>query len=66
MSAKFTIEELADFVCEYIRDGKRTSKRDVLDWFRWFERKCGLETSLIQKRRIRIYIKFPASSNQSQ
>lgn len=49
MNFKFTLEEIADFICEYTQDGKRTEKRDVLDWFGRFERKCGRKESLIRK-----------------
>jgi len=44
---KFTLEQLADFICEYIEDGKRTRDCDVVTWFRWFEKKCGLKESYI-------------------
>lgn len=46
---KFTLEQLADFICEYTKDGKRTKKRDVLDWWKWFEKKCGVTTPYIRK-----------------
>lgn len=45
---RFTLTELSDFICEFTKDGERRQHRDVLDWFRWFERKCGLKRSLIR------------------
>jgi hypothetical protein len=47
---KFTLEELANFICEFTRDGERYAKRDVIDWFMWFEAKCGLKESNIRFR----------------
>jgi len=44
---RFTLEELADYICQYIEDGKRTRNCDVVAWFRWFEKKCGLKRSYI-------------------
>lgn len=43
----FTLENLADLICEYTKDGAGTRDRDVVKWFRWFERKCGIEESYI-------------------
>jgi hypothetical protein len=44
---KFTLEQMADFICEYLHDGKRKTNRDVVEWFRWFEKKCGRKESYI-------------------
>ena len=57
---RFTIENLADLVAEYTQDGKRKRDRDVLDWFRWLERKFGIKESLIQRRRILLRMKAKA------
>lgn len=44
---KFTLENLADLICEYTQDGKRKTNRDVVKWFRWLERKYGISPSYI-------------------
>lgn len=44
----FSLQTLADFIAEYLEDGKRADRRDVLDWFDWFERsKCRVRKSHI-------------------
>jgi hypothetical protein len=43
----FSLQELADFICEFTQDGKNPRGRDVVDWFQWFERKCGVKKSFI-------------------
>jgi hypothetical protein len=47
---KFTLENMADLICEYIHDGKRKTGRDVVKWFRWLEKKCGRKESYIYTR----------------
>jgi len=44
---RFSLEDLSNFVCEFTEDGKNPRGRDVVDWFRWFERKCGCRKSYI-------------------
>lgn len=46
---RFSLSELADLICQYIRDGERTEKRDVLDWWRWLEKKCGVTEPHIKR-----------------
>jgi hypothetical protein len=45
---KFTFEELADLICEFTKDGARPDRRDVVHWFKWLEKKCGVKKSHIQ------------------
>jgi hypothetical protein len=49
---RFTLQEISDAVCQFTDDGKKTTERDVLDWYHWLERRCGLRTSLIFSGRI--------------
>jgi hypothetical protein len=44
---RFNLEELADLICEFTQDGKRKKNRDVIQWFRWLERKAGIKKSFI-------------------
>lgn len=44
---RFSLEQLADLVCEFTQDGKNPRGRDVVDWFRWLERKCRVRESYI-------------------
>jgi hypothetical protein len=45
---RFSLEAIANFICEYLQDGKRKTDRDVLDWYDWFERrKCRKRKSYI-------------------
>jgi len=48
---RFSLEELADFICEFTQDGENPHCRDVTDWFQWFERKCGVRNSYIFRRK---------------
>jgi hypothetical protein len=48
-SFRFSLEELSNFICEFTEDGRLTERRDVLDWWRWFEKKCGVRKPHIRK-----------------
>jgi len=47
LNFNFSLEDIADFICEFTQDGKNPQGRDVVKWFRWFERKCGVRKSYI-------------------
>jgi hypothetical protein len=36
---KLTLEAVEDLVCEFIEDGERKEKRDVIDWLEWMQKK---------------------------
>lgn len=51
---RFSLEAIANFICEFTQDGRRTKDRDVLDWYDWFERrKCRVRKSYIYSLRRR-------------
>lgn len=50
---RFSLSQIADFICEFTQDGERTENRDVVQWFDWFERRCGVRKSHIFSLRAR-------------
>jgi hypothetical protein len=36
---QFTLDQLANFIAEYTKDGK--VKKDVWQWYRWFQKKVN-------------------------